>query len=253
MGMPRELFQFIVSVLSLQFVLLGGCVLTVLVGFYEKFIAKKAVSVRAYVRVIVTLMFFACFQAWQQEHRSKIGREGDLHAQEGLTLSQKLETQREANRHEQCEGSLREAQNSLSRFQGAVGAQTSQIQAQQGTINGCLTQAMKLLTPEALRLSFVALPPIQRQKATTKSANYLVLVNKTITPVRMSITCKTPAHIEASVLGTGTQSGSFENQDYIGTEHMIAIDSPAFGPSSPLLVSLDFNTEQEPDCQFSQR
>lgn len=53
---------FLGSVFQLQFVLLGGCVLTVLVGIIER-IKNKSVTWKAYLRIIGVLMLFACYQA----------------------------------------------------------------------------------------------------------------------------------------------------------------------------------------------
>lgn len=249
--MLRELFQFLVSVLSLQFVLLGGYVLTVLVGLYEKYIAKQTVPLTVYTSVILVLLFFACFQAWQQEHRSRVGRETDLHSQEGLTLSQRIETSRENLRYEQCQGSLRETQNSFNRLSGAAGVQANQIQGQQNTINGCLTQAMKLLTPEPFHLT-VLLIDSDKSKSAINTECWLLITNVPKTPVRMVMECNSPIQ-SASILPLGSAAlggtGKLNSTTWEAT-----IQSPAWAPTLPLMATIAYRPVAEHlQCRFTLR
>jgi hypothetical protein len=69
---------FIRSVIWLHLTLLAGCVMTVAVGLFEKYVIRKALSLPVYSAMVGALLFFACFQAWQEEYTSRIGRESDL-------------------------------------------------------------------------------------------------------------------------------------------------------------------------------
>lgn len=51
---------------------------------------------------------------------------------------------------------------------------------QQSTINGCLSQAIKLLTPEALKITAIGFDVTEDAKATIKSARTLLITNKIV-------------------------------------------------------------------------
>jgi hypothetical protein len=91
-------------------------------------------------------------------------------------------------------------------------AQTLQNQNrdQQSTINDCLSQAMKLLTPEAFRQTILYLDDLHPgpQSAAMKTARFLILTNKTITPLRMAIGCDSSvAELNAWIVGSGILGG----------------------------------------------
>jgi hypothetical protein len=79
---------------------------------------------------------------------------------------------------------------------------------QQSTINGCLSQAMKLLTPEPLKITsheLRGLLPQSPQPGYKFVISYVVMTNKIITPVRLLVTCEADNILaEGWVLGTGT-------------------------------------------------
>jgi hypothetical protein len=53
------------------FTLLAGCGATVVLGLIEKHLLKKPFSVRGEITVLLMFVFFAAFQAWQDEYRAR--------------------------------------------------------------------------------------------------------------------------------------------------------------------------------------
>ena len=244
-----EFTQFILSFLSFQFILLGGCVLTVLVSLYEKYVRRQEVSTRAYTLVILILAFFSCFQAWQQEHQSRIGREQDLHRQEGQTAQKSEQLVQEFRRRDRCEGSVRDLENSDSRKDGALSAQSSQIQVQQASINGCLSQAMKLLSPD-LKLTMHTIDYRPAENG-AQIVTILMLTNKPLSPVRISGDCNQSLEKSASARIAGSLTMMGTEVSIAGSRLEFGIDSPSWTPASPILLRLSYKGSGPLNCQFA--
>lgn len=238
-----EFLRFIWSVLSLQFVLLGGCVLTVLVGLLEKYFFKHQLSLRGYTGIILALLFFACFQSWQQERRSRLGREVDLHKQEGMTLT-------ETRKLDGCELSLRTAQDSLNRNQGAIDARSSQLAAQQASLDSCLVQLGKVQQTEPAKVTLLMGPATPDLKRGKYSKIALALVTKTIVRPRGMLICNKPlkeAHVW--VFGSGLQTGGAGNA--MGNAVRFDITSPAASPIAPLAFTLFYDDVELEQCSIA--
>jgi hypothetical protein len=79
MANPFDHFgSFLLAVYSHLFTLLAGCVLTVILNFIEKHTPLKGkMTWKVDLGIVLLFLFFACFQAWQDEYR----RASDLDAQ----------------------------------------------------------------------------------------------------------------------------------------------------------------------------
>jgi hypothetical protein len=55
--------------------LAAGCVVTVMLGLFERHILKRPVSARTEIAILLAFVFFACFQAWRDEHREAIKKQ----------------------------------------------------------------------------------------------------------------------------------------------------------------------------------
>jgi hypothetical protein len=62
----------------------------------------------------------------------------------------------------------------------------TQNRDQQSTIDGCLSQAMKLLTPEELKVTPI-FSDADNSNAAIRTVRWILLVKKVVTPVRMVV------------------------------------------------------------------
>jgi hypothetical protein len=121
---------------------------------------------------------------------------------------------------------------------------------QQSTIDGCLSQAMKLLTPEALKTT-----PLVFDNETVgeiKKVRWLVIANKTITPVQMNVSCDKPLE-DGSVwiVGSGLLAGGAGK---VGPQVLgVNISTPAWSPTSPLLITMSYRGGGDIACHFALR
>jgi hypothetical protein len=60
---------FLLAVWGHAFTLLAGCAVTVVIGWIERHILKKQMPLWADLSILLCFLFFACFQAWQDEYR----------------------------------------------------------------------------------------------------------------------------------------------------------------------------------------
>jgi hypothetical protein len=195
-------------------------------------------------RLFLLFVVFAVFQAWQQEYKSRIGREKDLvaanHSIDLLRQDHKYEAQRITA---QCES--KNAVNETLQHQN---------RDQQQTINGCLTQAMKLLTPEPQKATPIWFD--RHGDGTLTQNRWIVLINKTITPVDLFIACnKDLESVGVSVIGVGTMIGGGGRLSRTQWEYRFT--SPAWGPTSPIFVTISSHPDQTGDnaasCSFTPR
>ncbi len=120
---------------------------------------------------------------------------------------------------------------------------------QQSTINGCLAQAMKFLTPEPLKTTPLVLDNDTTNQA-DKKIRWLLLVNKTVTPVRILVPCNRPLGNQASVwiLGTGVMGGGAAKVSPNALE--VDISTPAWSPISPMVISMSYRGDNDISCSF---
>lgn len=135
---------------------------------------------------------------------------------------------------------------------GASRQLQSQNRDQQTTINNCQTQALKLLTPEPFKIVPLVLEPasggIEKQ-----NVKFLLLTNRTVTPVNLVVTCRRRLlSASLSPIGAGSimLSGPARLTD---TQFQLSLDSPAWGPETPIIVSLSYFGDSNNTCSFDER
>jgi hypothetical protein len=114
----------------------------------------------------------------------------------------------------------------------------NQNRDQQSTINNCQTQAIKLLAPVPLKITEIRLwdDPAEERKRT---AQYLVLDNQSITPVRLLFRCdRIIEHTETAFAGGGQALG--ETRIIQESNLHVDVNAPAFSPDTPLLVKITY-------------
>jgi hypothetical protein len=115
---------------------------------------------------------------------------------------------------------------------------------QQSSINGCLSEAVKLVTPEPLKIT----PLILEEK--DNQTKFIVLVNKTVTPVNLILVCdQNITSASTWVLGQTIMAGG--TGVFASRLVQINIGSPAWSPISPLLVSVTHKENSTPTCSFN--
>jgi hypothetical protein len=84
---------FLVRVWARWITLLEGSVGTVALLLLQTFWFKKPIPAGWYAAIFLGFLFFGCFQAWEDEYLSKVGREKDLHNAElrNIGLQAKLD------------------------------------------------------------------------------------------------------------------------------------------------------------------
>ena len=69
---------FVLAVRHRALLILEGSAGTVVLFLIEKFALKVPISKGWYAAILLGFVFFGCFQAWEQEYVSRLGRETDL-------------------------------------------------------------------------------------------------------------------------------------------------------------------------------
>ena len=167
-------------------------------------------------KIAIVFLLFSIFQSWQVEYKSRLGREGDLvNSNHALDL----------------------ARNDVQTLRTQNGAQ-------QGTING-------LLTPEPQRITPVFLD--YQDTAAGRQTRWLVLVNKTLTPVDLVVRCTTDLE-SVNIIMPGAAVITGGGDRLTRTEWQYRITSPAWSPTSPLLATVS-STVKQPNtvCSFNLR
>jgi hypothetical protein len=127
----------------------------------------------------------------------------------------------------------------------------SQNRDQQGSINNCQTQAIHLLTPigqkfTILRLSGDDLPT---PNAEQKTAEFLMLTNRGITPVRVRLECDQPFGISTPLL-LGVSGQAFGGSGNTSpTAAIISIAYPAWTPETPIRVYATYVSKNPLYCK----
>jgi hypothetical protein len=128
----------------------------------------------------------------------------------------------------------------------------NQNRNQQGTINGCLTQAIKLLKPADLVVSPIVLDHIDESPSPpNKATRYILLINRDVDALRVHLKCKVAlSDMSASMLG----GLSFPAQvqpvfEFPATEVQVSVRS--WSPTSVLLVRSHSSVLDDANCGFS--
>jgi hypothetical protein len=150
------------------------------------------------------------------------------------------------------QGQISDWRAKCSGLEGANGVLGSQNRAQQNTINNCQSQALKLLTPEGFNIVPIVLEGT-KASIDEQHIKWLLLTNKTITPVNLVVTCaKRLTSISAEVIGGGPAlSGG--NEKFSDVQYEINISSPAWSPKTPLILNVSYIGDQDMTCRFDER
>lgn len=144
------------------------------------------------------------------------------------------------------------------RWEGQNDTLQAQNRSQQNTINGCLTQAIKLLKRPSLKLSNYFLGQVSTQRFPSSKQRYgtfLVITNQTITPIRLLVTCQADITASGFVLGGNTSTfGGWGGRVTASThQYGVGILTPAWTPTNPLLVTVFSDAQNVGRCTFDEQ
>jgi hypothetical protein len=149
------------------------------------------------------------------------------------------------------DGRLSALKESCARVEGANAVLTRQTVDQQGTINNCQTEAIKLLAPEPLQLRpFLWSDEVLSQ--VNHKTTFVIIANKTITPVRLLVECDVLLNQgTASIVGAGAYIGGSEIQQRKNL--FVQINTPAWSNDTPLRVDIEYVSARAARCSFVSR
>ena len=186
---------------------------------------------------IVAFLFISIFSAWLEQRNA-------FRDASSIANSRKTELEKEQKKVE-----IRDVQ---------ITALQNQVQSQQKTINESLVQLGKAQQQEPLKLTPYFMRSIEGcyiGGIAKYHGNYLVLTNKTITPIRLLVSCdKEIAQVTGSILGAGAHTGGGWGGRVTNnkTDFGVGILSPAWTTTNPLIVTV-YTNEKSLNCSFSQR
>jgi len=195
------------------------------------------------------VLAWAIGKAAYEDHQYFVGRTGHLQRVIGENAVNFSSTQKT------LEGQISDWRVKCSSLEGANGVLGSQNRDQQNTINNCQTQALKLLTPEAEKMTVITMYDVS-PSAHDRLAEFVLLINKTITPVRLSVVCdKQVTQGMGSPAGGGAFIGRTDLLPPNGLQvGQVGQADPAWTPVSPLMITMHYASDA-PDikCSFTRR
>jgi hypothetical protein len=186
-----------------------------------------------YVRfAIVGFLLVAFFSAWYEKREAFSKAHSEL---------------------EVARGKLQEANFKVENRDTTISLLENQIQNQQRTINDALVQLGKAQQQEPLKLTHHPLGRVEgrHKHGIAKSVyEFIVLTNKLTTPVKLVVACDGEiVDLNSKLLGaSGLMTGGLEKINQ--RQYLIGISSPAWTPSTPLLVTV--YSDKEIACSFAQ-
>jgi hypothetical protein len=205
-------------------------------------------------RVFLCFLIFSVFQSWESEYKSRIGREHDLvssnHRIDLVRSELKFQQQRLEDRCEQQLGSVRQ-QTSFTEGRNQV--LDKQNRDEQVLIAGCQSQALKLLTPEAEKMSVLSLDNDSGDNVAVHKSRWILLINKTLTPAKMVVSCnRVVESMTASVVGSPNMTNGSTRLAPNAWESDVL--SPAWTTTNAMLISVSYRGSTDGmGCQIDHR
>jgi len=133
------------------------------------------------------------------------------------------------------------------------GTLEKQNREQQGTINGCLSQALKLVSPTAPQLKYF--PISNAQRPGVPNMDYILTTNVPRTPVDLVAQCDFPIAdaIFTMLTETGGSTTVELGRPIEGGRYRITISSPTWTVSAPIKATLFISgaVNRLPSCSFT--
>ena len=140
-------------------------------------------------------------------------------------------------------------QTSCAKTEGKEEALDKQNRDQQGTINKCQAESIKLLSPQPLRWVPLALDKVI--DGNTIKGKWIVVTNKTVIPIDLIIDCDKPiTALNGSVVASPSLAQAARLTD---NSWELKISAPAWDPVNPILVNTITTGVQDSVCKFKLR
>lgn len=246
-------FAWVSSILDHWGALMTGGILMALVALLRDRFPKYVTWTRAR-RLAFAFLLFAIFQSWEQEYKSRLGRERDLIAsntrvdylsREAINQQQRLDAR--------CDLQLASVRQDSASKEAVAQTLQKQNRDQQSTIDGCLSQAMKLLTPEEQKTTPNFFDNNNSTNVAIRTARWILLTNEALTPVRMVIQCdKYLESASAHPIGGGAMMGSGSSR-LARNAWENNIQSPAWTPAQPFIATVSYRGDEQIVCSFVAR
>jgi hypothetical protein len=228
---------FVGSVFGHVFTLLAGCVVTVVINLIERhFMKGRKLPPWADIAILLLFLFFACFQAWRD-------KSGELEKQQ---VARTTDTDSATNKYDLLKFNFDDL-NARCKYQsGVIDTLTTQNRDQQNSINLCQTQAIRRLQPVPDKT--VAFPV--KSLPGPNAATYIMLTNKTVSPVTIEVTCDSPiTDLQGGPINTTIMT--YSPAYLVGKNAWsFTIATPPWAPDYPIVISFKYPGPNEPKCDF---
>ena len=213
----------------------------------EEYKAGLKFALWAAVLIYTPVVLWSVGRAVYSEHQNLVGAtariNSSLHTKVAATESalavKQLECARQEGRNETLENQNRD---------------------QQGSINGCLTQAIKLISQEVPPLHItnnhiIGVLPQSPRKGFKFAMVYLVMTNKPIAPTRLLVTCEADIEADGELLGAAasTRGGWGGRGTRNNHQYGIGILTPTWTTFNPIVVTVYSNAQQFGLCSFDEQ
>lgn len=130
--------------------------------------------------------------------------------------------------------------------EGIIQTLERQNRDQQKTVNGCLSQAMTLLSAKPFRMTILKLdlPHI------ANAWNVLLITNQVVSPVTIKVVCNAPVvRVTSEIIGGGVRLGNDSRLTPDSYETTVSL--PPWTPEAPMLVTAEHQGHDEDfSCRF---
>jgi hypothetical protein len=255
----QTVLPFIKS-LSGEFFFIAGILLT-FTPFVERFLVKpwkKWDSARTKIQFHIkdlrwigaACLLVAFYQAWSNQHDLT---EDAIHGKDGRDEARAKFVACDTERS--VKSSLADAYSRQLSDQGIVMANQQQtINGQQASVNTCVVALGKLGKPEPLKTT-VKVASLGAAKGTNNGKDFVLVVmdistNKPVSPLHGTLKCRGKYAFVDAALAAGNHLEITSKKGMISdTEARIQIESPAWSPTTPLVVAVTAAEDLEP-CEL---
>jgi hypothetical protein len=240
--------------------LFAGCVATVTLGIFQKYVFKRPLSVKEDVAVFLLFLFFACFQAWRDEHRNT-----QSVIDEKSTLASEVNSCSANLRVDRAYSKGLEVQNGVAR--STIDKQNTSLVQQQGTINSCVVSLGKMnpILREKIDVIMIPIGTIESKghfvgpNALVKSyiSELLIITNEPERKFHGDLKCDKnffitqPPQIKATALMI--MVGSEPPRVIANNEYEIAVNATGteWNPTHPAYMQVDSYDQNVGQCTFT--
>jgi hypothetical protein len=270
MRLVQSFLEFVAAVIAQWATLVTGGVVVAVLTLWEK--RHKPIPWHTTRWIFLAFLFIAIFLAWEDAHRTAVGAGESI-----VALKAKLEEERQdardkdrqitnlgtqgANLSSQIvsrETGISNRDNALTNRDAQLTIRDQQISALQQQIQDehKVTSELQLRLDKAReaepeRTTALEIPAPGKEVQALHYAQFMVLTNRAITPVRRTLVCRGAFKTAgAGVLGLPNMSSGGDEGKIAPNAYRIAIITPAWTPTAPLLVTVFYDGDDPLPCNL---